>query len=391
MPPQSPSPRAVSASMEQLRQEYAERFPGWTQQFITLFSGKAAAGQRPPWWITPPIVNWFLTLLQLLVAVLGSVYAVRLLGWFSLAVLPVTWLMTVNATRKLQITWSHHAVHKEVSGNRHVDKVVQVVSSAVALTSNYEDIFEDHVRKHHSRKVFTTITDPDSGYLIFLGFRPGTPVEELRGRLRRTPLSPRLHLPSLVYRVRTNFITATWTRRIASTVWVGLLVVLGVLMDGVEYTAAFLIPWFVLFHWAALFQTISEHPYLSFDGPPASRADYVARTWGRFCLEPLPERGAPAGRRLGQWARWLARMVFVQTPARFAVLASDLPAHDLHHVVPADHAWHLAFWHRQIHIDQAHESRMDQRELTLAEAIRQVLEGISHSPLATAEPQAGTA
>lgn len=386
MPQEIPSPTDISASMEQLRREYVERFPGWTQQLITLFAGKAAPGQKAPAWITPPLVNWFLTLIQLVAAVLGSIYAVRFLGWYAAAVLPVTWLATVNAIRKLQVTWSHHAVHKEVSGNKHIDKVVQVVSSAISLTSNYEDIFEDHIRNHHNRKVFTTVKDPDSRFLMYLGFRPGTPMAQLRRTLYRTPFSPRLHLPFITFRIRTNFITATWTRRIASTVWVAALVLLGVLMNGAEFTLAFLVPWLVLFHWAALFQTISEHPWMAFDGAPTSRGDYVSRCWARFCLEPLPARGLPAARSVLLWARWLARMLFIQTPARFGVLVSDLPAHDLHHVVPADHAWHYAFWHRQAHIDDAHESRMDQRELSLTGAVEYVLAGISLSPLAASSP-----
>lgn len=388
MPQETPSPARISASMEQLRLDYAERFPRWTQQLVTIFSGKAAPGQRAPRWITPPLVNWFLTLVQLAAAVLAGVYAVRFLDWYAAAVLPITWLVTVNAVRKLQVTWSHHAVHKEVSGNKHVDKVVQVVSSAVSLTSNYEDIFEDHIRSHHNRKVFTTIKDPDAGFLMYLGFRPGMPMEQLRRTLYRTPFSPRLHLPFITFRIRTNFITATWTRRIASTVWVGFLVLMGFRMDGIEYTLAFVVPWLPLFHWAALFQTVSEHPWMAFDGAPTSRGDYVSRCWARFCLEPLPARDLPAARRAAGWARWAARMLFLQTPARFGVLVSDLPAHDLHHVVPADHAWHLAFWHRQGHVDAAHESRMDQRELTITGAIDYVLGGISLSPLAAAPPRA---
>ncbi|GAA3084282.1 hypothetical protein [Streptosporangium carneum] len=385
------SPDVIESTMQDLRLEYAQRFPGWTQQLITIFSGKAVPGQQAPWWIPPPIVNWFLTLFQLVLAVLGSVFAVRFLSWWALFVLPVTWLVTVNAVRKLQVTWSHHAVHKEVSGNKYVDKAVQLVSSAVSLTSNYEDIFNDHIRNHHNRKVFTTGKDPDSAFLVYLGFRPGMPVSRLRARLYWTPFSPRLHIPFVIARIKTNFITATWSRRIASVVWVGLLVLLGVLMDGTEYTLAFLVPWLPLFHWAALFQTISEHPWMAFDGAPTSRNDYIRRCWARFCLEPLPERGTSLALQLPQWGHWLVRMLFLQVPARFAVLVSDLPAHDLHHVVPADHAWHYAFWHRQACIDSHHESRMEQRELTLGVAISYVLSGISLSPLAAAEPQSHTA
>lgn len=379
------SPHVIDSGMEELRLEYAQRFPAWTQQLITIFSGKAARGQRPPRWITPPIVNWVLTLSQLGAAVAGSVYAVRELAWYSALVLPLTWLITVNAVRKLQVTWSHHAVHKEVSGNKHVDKTVQLVSSAVSLTSNYEDIFEDHIRNHHNRKVFTTIKDPDSAFLVYLGFLPGTPVERLRGTLSRTPFSARFHFSFIKARIKTNFITATWSRRVASTIWVALLVFLGVRMNGVEYSLAFVVPWLLLFHWAALYQTISEHPWMAFDGAPTSRTDYTRRCWARFCLEPLPDRDAPRGERAAQWGRWFTRMLLIQTPARFGVLVSDLPAHDLHHVVPADHAWHYAFWHRQSHVDDQHESGLDRRELTIGGAISYVLGGISLSPLAEAK------
>ena len=193
MPQETPSPARISASMEQLRLDYAERFPRWTQQLVTIFSGKAAPGQRAPRWITPPLVNWFLTLVQLAAAVLAGVYAVpgsSTTTQKGRGDMPITWLVTVNAVRKLQVTWSHHAVHKEVSGNKHVDKVVQVVSSAVSLTSNYEDIFEDHIRSHHNRKVFTTIKDPDAGFLMYLGFRPGMPMERVCAGPSTGPRSP---------------------------------------------------------------------------------------------------------------------------------------------------------------------------------------------------------
>ncbi|MBP2705867.1 hypothetical protein JOL79_18820 [Microbispora sp. RL4-1S] len=363
-----------------LRAEYAERLPSVLQPLLTWITGKAAAGERPPRTVLPGALNTAASMAQWPLSVAATV---ALLMWNPVAgtlLLPLTWLLGVNALRRLQVVIGHHAVHQEISESSRVNYWIQVVASGESFVHNWEDYFEDHVRGHHSRKVFTTATDPDAELLLHLGFTPGMEERRLWRVLARTIIGPRFHFIFLKARVRTNFVTAPWHRRFVGAAWLGALALVGVLVPWQVFVLAVLVPMFPLYHVSALLQFVSEHAWLAGDrGPVRSSEEYAQRCWGRFSIEPLPARTLPPVARALGWTRWVLKTLLVQVPIRFGVLAGDLPVHDYHHLYPADHDWTKAFWSRQNIIDHNDARGMGEREFcNLAEAIGEVFRGLQY-------------
>lgn len=366
-------------SASALRQRYAEVFPGWSQQLITWLTGKALPGQRAPRVLAPPLLNVLLTIAQWPLAVAAGFAAYRLGVLWGVLATPLVWLVSLNSLRRLQVVAAHHAVHREVVRSRRGNYLLQAVVSAISLVHNWDDYFEDHVRGHHSRKVFTTTAaDPDAAFLIELGLTPDLPLPVLRRRLRLLAISPRFHWLFLKARLHTNFVSAPPHRVAMAAISVGAVEVCTLLMPPAVAVVLVLLPMFPLYHVSALLQFVSEHDWLITEGAPVDSVDYTRRTRGRFCLEPQPPAGLRGLRRLRAWLRWAVRTVLISVPSRFAVLVGDLPAHDLHHLYPQIHDWTRSLWLRQELIDQGDRYGMRGREYaSLSAAVNSVLRGIS--------------
>ena len=371
-------------SAAEVRQSYAMRWPWYLQHSVTRFSGHAARGERQPRLALGPLWSWAATLAQLVLGVGAGIFALSWLGSSGIVVLPLTWIMTVNALRKLQATYAHYAVHGRVAESKQLNRVVHAVSSTVALVHNFDDYYKDHVVLHHDRKVFTTAADPDAAFLLRLGFVPGLDVAAGWRLLRHTLLSVRFHRLFVAARVRTNLLTASWPRRVLTLVWLGVLGWVAVFIPLWIFILVVVVPYGPGYHISALLQFLSEHAWLT-DGPALSREDYARRCWGRFCLEPLPDPGLDSGRRLGAWVRWTIRTMLVQAPWRYGVLAGDLCVHDYHHLYPQDRAWWFGLWGRQNAVDGRDPRGLAERELLGPAAITAVFSGLSRSTLATGE------
>lgn len=376
-----PGPQPESQQViptQQLRQEYSDRLPALLQPLVTRFSGKAAPGEVPPRIRVGNLTYVLLTLLQWPAAVAVSTLALVNKPLIGALLLPFTWLISVNALRKAQVVVAHHAVHSEILGTRRANYVIQVLASAEAFVHNWEDYFQDHVRGHHSRKVFTTEVDPDAQLLIELGFTVGMSRELLWRRLLLTIVSPGFHLLIVGARMRTNFVTAPLHRQVVAAFWLAAIATFAVFVPWWVFVLTVVIPLFPLYHVSALLQFLSEHGWLRSSGPPESKADYASRCWGRFCLEPLPSQYLPPTLRLYAWWKWAVRMLLLQAPVRFGVLVGDMPVHDLHHLYPAEHDWVRGLWVRQRVIDSGDEQGLAQREYyCLSGAINAVFIGMS--------------
>lgn len=359
-------------SVSETRAEYTQRCPEWTQQFITIATGKAGNGQRAPSWLPPTWSVIAATLLQFPATIAATLYLVAVDRWFLL-LLPISWLLSVNGLRKLQVTLAHHAIHHELTSRdsrraRPIDVYVQTAASVVSLSHNYWDYYLDHVEDHHSRKKFTTSLDPDAAFLLELGFRPGMSRSALWRKLWRTPLSLAFHWTFVKARIRTNLLYSRWAARsakfpvafdrraarlrcVGAISWIVALAITAWMVPLWIYLLVVVVPLVPLYHVSALLQFVTEHGWLWSGGPPKSMADYASRTWGRFCIEPLPARETRGLRGLVEWAGWTVRVVFVQVPWRFGVLVGDLPAHDLHHLHASDRDWRRAIWNRQLRIE----------------------------------------
>ncbi|UOY03719.1 hypothetical protein [Blastococcus sp. PRF04-17] len=363
-----------------IREEYAKRLPAFAQQFVTRFSGKAAAGQAAPKRVVPGGVNVALTLAQWPAAIAVGAATLMTHPVLGIVSLPPLWLASVNALRKDQAVLGHHAVHREIAETQQKNYAIQVVLSSASFVHNWEDYFEDHVRGHHSRKIFTTAADPDAAFLMQMGFRPGMSPRALWRQLRRTVASPRFHMIFLQARIRTNFVTAPWHRRLAAAAWLAGLAGAAVLMPAWVFVATVVIPLLPLYHVSGLLQFLSEHAWLTTENAAGSKEEYAARTWGRFCLEPLPASDLAGWAKVRGWARWAARMALVQLPTRYGVVMGDLPVHDLHHLFPAEHDWTRSLWVRQQRIDRGESQGMENREFyKLADAIDAVFDGMSRA------------
>jgi fatty acid desaturase len=373
-----PASAVVDGEVTRLRAEYSDRFPVWSQQLITRVTGKAAPGQRVPRTVLPPLANVVATVVQWPAAVALGVLLYQISLPLGVLCTPLIWLLSLNSLRRLQVVVAHHAVHREIVRSHRLSYAIQAVVSAMSLVHNWEDYFEDHVRGHHSRKVFTTPSDPDAAFLLQLGFRPGMSLPTLRRRLHRCVVSPRFHWLFLKARYLTNFTTAPAHRKIMALVVVACLAGTFFLMPAPIAVVLVLVPMFPLYHVSALLQFISEHNWLVTEHAPVSADDYARRTRGRFCITALPRAGTSLHRRITGWARWLIRVLVFVLPTRFGVLVGDLPAHDLHHLYPQEHDWTGSLWRRQDIIERGDSKGMRDREFsTLTTAIDSVFVGMS--------------
>src|SRR5262249_26848539 len=123
----------------------------------------------------------------------------------------------------------------------------------------------DHIKLHHSLHL-ATLTDPDMQFLCALGFRPGMSRQALWRHLYWTLVSPRFHCLFLAMRLRVNFITAPWYRRLMSGLY-ALGGGVGLMQGGWPVMVAWLVPLFPLYHIASLLQFVSEHRWLYMDPP----------------------------------------------------------------------------------------------------------------------------
>jgi hypothetical protein len=379
--------RATIHSVAETRASYA-RVASQMQFIVTWFCGKPLPAQSAPRLMLSPMPHFVVTVLQLPAAMAATWLVVTHPVPFIVA-LPVTWLLTVNALRKLQVAHCHYAVHRAMSKSHRLNRAIHVVSSVLSLVQHFEAYWADHVRDHHSPKVFTTSVDPDAAFLLLLGFRPGMSLGELRRHLHRTLISPRFHFLFAKARFTTNFTDAPWPRRLLAVGWVTVLATVGVFVPWWAYLAL-MTPMLPLYHVSALLQFLSEHLWLlSGDEPPIDSEDYARRNLGRFPLELLPDRGLGGGAALRAWGRWFSRTLLIQLPTRFGVLVADLPAHDYHHLFEKEQrqAWTKSFYGRQHQIDSEMSRGMDTREFSsLTEAIDEVFRGLSEAPLLARNP-----
>src|SRR5436309_1786881 len=99
--------------MEDVRSTFAT-LPAFTQPFFTWLTGKPLPGQKEFFSYTP-YTQAALALLALLAGVAGAILSLALGGWWLL-LLPLAWITSVGAARKIQITICHACVHSAFTG-----------------------------------------------------------------------------------------------------------------------------------------------------------------------------------------------------------------------------------------------------------------------------------
>jgi fatty acid desaturase len=113
----------------ELRRKYAQTFPRYLQQVITWVTDKALPGQTPSRFVTTPFLNVILALLQWPASVLGAFFLFRLNPVVGIVCTPLSWVLSVNSLRRLQVSIGHHAVHQEILRSRRMNYLIQAVAS----------------------------------------------------------------------------------------------------------------------------------------------------------------------------------------------------------------------------------------------------------------------
>lgn len=234
------------------------------QDCLTRMTGKPYPGEFPLFKQTR-----FSQLMTALASLFCSV-AVSVTLWNSFPLLwfllPISWLFTVGAARKLHTTICHQCIHYNFLGDWR-DRILAEIISTLLLIQDFNGYRQDHVKEHHHIEKFTTVNDPDLKFLLLLGFRPGLPKPFYWQLLRQTVLSPRFHWLFLCARLIANFKTAPVYRRLMATVWTAAVLSMVTLTHLLPaFIVAWLFPLTVLYHISALLQFSSEHRWLLVEG-----------------------------------------------------------------------------------------------------------------------------
>jgi fatty acid desaturase len=279
-----------------------------------------------------------------------------------LPVLPVSWMFTVGAARKLHTTVMHYCVHDNFLRSKLVDRIVGEVISTIIMVQPFDAYQGDHKNTHHTKHL-ATLDDPDVKFLMRCGFRPGQSKGFYWQQFWRTCLSPSFHCFFLFVRLRPNFWEAETPlyRRAMSFIWHSALLAAVAatcyaqanLLPALLFMGAWVLPLTALMHLSALAQFSSEHRWMAvyssdFNETGKPYKVLLARlTSGRFCGECVPSAGLSGIARLKAWIVWTARMIFIHAPTRIFVLTGSLCTHDFHHRKAMHPDWGNEFYARQ--------------------------------------------
>ncbi|MFE9426693.1 fatty acid desaturase [Kitasatospora sp. NPDC006697] len=349
----------ASASAEAQDQSAAirasfDRFPGWTQHLWTWITGKAQPDQQPL--VRFNTTTYLIADVLALAAGIGSAWWIVDQGWtLWLLLLPLSWVLTVSASRVCSTVIAHHCMHTRFTGKIKYDREIAQVLSTLVCTEDADQYYEDHINLHHRKETFATIADPTIQHLLKLGFRPGMSVPALWRKLGWTVVSPLFHAEFLATRLAQNLWRSAVYRRVMALVYLGSVVGL-VAWQGawVPFALAVLVPLIPLYQIVALLEFLSEHAWFkSKDESLGGRAFHVSHSWGRFNGDELPAKGLGLAA-VGAWTRWTLRLAFYHLPARILVVPGDLSQHDFHHRKPSTFKWLQAAYARQQDIDAGH-------------------------------------
>ena len=275
---------------------------------------------------------------------LGAVAAVAAPPLLTVPVAVVTAyaaLGVVGRLRRLVVGHTHEAGHGMVAAfyretglpDQAAERLNQTVldaGSLLTLTRNGEDYRRAH-EAHHDEDKLGTRRDPDGADLDGWGLWPDRSRWPLGVELIATALDPVWHVGFLLSRLRSNFVEGGRSRRVKAAAVLALLVGASQVLPFAAWMSAIALPWTVGYHWAALLQVVTEHPYGFEEGAKTLR-EHAARNWERVPMEPFPDRD-PRGRvPWGAWIGWAARLAFVHVPSRLAVLDGTMIAHGWHHL-----------------------------------------------------------
>lgn len=365
------SARAVRQSMASL--------PRALQPALTWLSGLPLTDEAPflTW---RPMTRMITAYLALVLWVTVTVLSLKA-GGLAWLVVPVSTGLTTGVFRYLYIVISHMAVHRELSPDPRLNKLLGELASTISLTKPFTPFSREHAHVHHSSRLATR-EDPEGQLIFDIGIQPGMTVAESRRRLALFLFSPRYHLSFFWTRLRDNFAAGEARRRgFAIGFWGLVLTVVASCNAWVPFGLAVVLPLTALYQVSAVLQYMSEHRWMRVKAPGETNRDhYEAKTFGRFLGDMTPS-ASPRGLAWAKaWAGWWLRLLFLHLPARLFVLVGDLPQHDLHHHRPRSD------WANAIHAREAaiasgwRRGEGDEVVGSLLRMIDEVLDSIRRTP-----------
>lgn len=173
---------------------------------MTCFTGKPLAGQTPLVRFSPRWRFWlsvgFLILIPFLTMLVGKlgIIAAIMAGYVGAVV-------QTGLFRILQVQFGHHASHKAfMRGGGKKNEFYLNLATIIAFCRNGKKYRLGH-KAHHSRKIFTTIKDPDAALPYRFGIRPGIDRIWLFRCYLHLLIPPRFHVFCFWNRVKSNFVT----------------------------------------------------------------------------------------------------------------------------------------------------------------------------------------
>lgn len=363
------------------------RFPDWTQNFWTWFTGKALPHQEPlirHTWLSYLGLTLAVFFAGLSLSTVAVAYHFRL-WWLAL---PGGWILSLAGARTMILVIAHQCIHRQFSGNPRVDAFVGELVTVLTVFQDAHAFKVEHFDAHHRRSIFATADDPPVQVLLGLGFRPGMSRRQLWLRAVAVFLSPAFYARGFADRLKCNLFSGTW-RRAGFFAWAGWWLSLPFWLDhGIAALVfAFGFPVIIFAQLSALLDKLGEHAWLTPPDPEHGQRYYhVAASWARFCGRALPPPSLPLPKRLAAWLSWLLAMLFYHLPARLLVVVGDLPNHDYHHRFPGTPDWTIAAYARQRDIDRGRCDGPGYTEVWgMGRAIDRMFRALSETPAAVAD------
>lgn len=348
-------------------------FPDWSQPIWTLITGKAADDEEPLW-IIGRLSYLIMSCVIFFSGICLSIYGFGLPLPIAIPVVAVAATLTLLGSRLLVLTVAHQCAHNNVADSNFRNEVIHDLITTITCSQEYHGYRQDHFYKHHGLRFFGTLNDPVLDYIIGLGFAPGMSKAALRRQLLLTVISPTFHGGYLKRRIISNFLSGTLRRRAMAYFWwatIGSAVIVWPFLLA-PMLIGYILPLTICYHVSAFLELLCEHRWVRSMEQSSLKQRIVALSWGRFCGDPVPERG-----NIVEWLIWIARLLFYHIPCRIFVLNGDAPSHDYHHIAPHDKMWPISAYRRKHY---AETGRLGTEEIWgLAAAIDSVFDQLAQA------------
>lgn len=293
------------------------------QALITEATGKAYKGQLPlfKWSWRGRLALWLITLAG---SIAVSALLARSAPWFWIF-LPHSIALTIGSFRAAQTVWTHHAAHNNIARQKGTDRFIGDGAALLAMNGTFENYKSTHA-KHHAD--VGGENDPDMQLLVKWGWKAGLTEKEYWIFMWTLVLNPMFHLRFLESRLRLNFFTGSWTRRLVFFAYFASHILITVDL-GWAWFVAWWLPVTLGFQINTVMAIMGLHTWIAHDDKDwLSRQMAVTPAW-YFGEKPPSHREGDI--QAMAWSVWLVRMAVWHLPSRILWAPGDLPNHFAHH------------------------------------------------------------